>query len=237
MVAVTEGAQAPDVPAPEGAAVQAPNLPRESAELGQEIERVIGEMERSIQLAGLKNDPLMPLLRTLVTSLGLQWRLHDQSVNYYRSVSDRLDLQLADTIMQGEMALEVRRIEIVEALAPELANLTARSVRSWNRTVTLKTGVALGAFAIALALGVGLAGYGAGWQAGHNTAVNDAGALAGAVQQAGPAAESALVDMVRTNNVARAWTDCRKTATPDKTGRRVCVMPMWAEPESQPVKG
>ena len=237
MATISEGAQAPDRPAPAKAAVQAPNLPQDSAELGREIERVQGEMERSIQLAGLKNDPLMPLLRTLVTSLGLQWRLHDQSVNYYRSVSERLDLQLADTIMQGEQALETRRIAIVETLAPELAKLTAKSVRSWNRTVTLKTGITLGAFAIALALGVGLAGYGAGWQAGHNTAVNDAGALAGAVQQAGPASETALVAMVRSNNVARAWADCLKTATPDKTGRRVCVMPMWAEPESQPVKG
>lgn len=236
MVAVT-GDGAPDQLASAAEPVFSNNLPQESAELGKEISRVQVEMERAIQLGGLKNDPMLPLLRALATSLGLQWKLHDQAVNYFRDVSDRLDVQLADTILQGEQALEMRRAAIVETLAPELAKLTARSVRSWNRTVTTKTAVTLGAFSIALALGVALAGYGAGWQAGHNTALNASGALAAALRQAGPAAESDLVQMVRSNNVPDAWAKCQKSATADKGGRRVCMMPMWAEPEIQPVKG
>ena len=56
---------------------------------------------------------------------------------------------------------------------------------------------------VALAFGVGLAGYGAGWQAGHTSALSAAGALAGALRQAGPDAEAALVGMVRANNFAR----------------------------------
>lgn len=216
------------------AGVEAPDLSQSSVELGHDIERMQAEMERGIQLGGIKNDPTLPLIKTLSASLGLQWRLHDQAVSYFRSASDRLDRQLADTIAQGEQALETRRIGIVESLATELTKLTTKNIRTWSRSVMLKTALTFGGFAVALALGVGLAGYGAGWQAGHTSALSAAGALAGAIHQAGPDAETALVGMVRANNVAEAWVKCQKTATADQEGRRVCSMPMWADPEGQP---
>jgi hypothetical protein len=224
---VSEGAEAPDLS-------QTPDLSGSSVELGHDIERMQAEMQRGIQLGGLRNDPTLPLIKALSTSLGLQWRLHDQAVSYFRSASARLDRQLAETIAQGEQALATRRIAIVESLAPELAKLTAKNARTWRRSVTLRTALTFGGVAVALALGVGLAGYGAGWQAGHTSALGAAGALAGAIHQAGPDAESALVSMVRANNLAAAWAKCQKTATTDKDGRRVCAMPMWADPEGQP---
>jgi hypothetical protein len=58
--------------------------------------------------------------------------------------------------------------------------------------------------------------------------------LAGVIHQAGPDAETALADMVRANNVEEAWAKCQTTAIPDKNGRRVCSMPMWADPDGQP---
>ena len=208
--------------------------PQRSVELGLDIERMQAEMARGSQLGGLKNDPTLPLIKALSALLSLQWRLHDQTVGYFRSASDRLDRQLVDTIAQGEQALETRRIGIVESLAPELAKLTTQNLRTWNRSVTLKTAVTFGGFAVALALGVGLAGYGAGWQAGHTSALSASGALAGAIHQAGSDAETALVGMVRANNVGEAWARCQKTAIADRNGRRVCSMPMWADPEGQP---
>jgi hypothetical protein len=210
------------------------DLSKNCVELGYDIERMQAEMERGIQIGGLKNDPTLPLIKALSASLGLQWRLHDQVVSYFRDASERLDRQLADTIAQGEQALETRRISIVENMAPELARLMAESVRTWNRFVTLRTALIFGGFAVALALGVGMAGYGAGWKAGHTAALTASGALAGAIYQAGPDAENALVSMVRANNVAEAWAKCQNTATDDKNGRRVCSMPMWADPEGQP---
>jgi hypothetical protein len=214
--------------------VDAPGLMRSSAELGDDIERMQAEMERGVQLGGFRNDPTLPLIRALSASLGLQWRLHDQAVGYFRDASDRLDRQLADTIAQGQQALETKRMAIAESLAPELTKLMTKTVRSWNRSVTLRTALSYGGVAVALALGVGLAGYGAGFQAGHISALAATGALAGAIHQAGPDAETALVSMVRANDVAEAWAKCQKTAVTDKGGRRVCAMPMWADPEGQP---
>ena len=122
---------------------QAPDLPRTSDELGREIERMQAELDRATQLGGLRNDPTLPLIRALSASLGLQWRLHDQAVGYFHSASSRLDRQLADTIAQGEQALETRRVAIVEKLAPMLADLTTKNVRTWSRAVTLKTALSL----------------------------------------------------------------------------------------------
>ena len=231
---MSEGAQAPaPSPATEGNAPPS-NVAQVSADLGREIAKVQSEMERSIQLAGIKNDPLAPLLRMLTTALGLQWRLHDQAVAYFRDASDRLDQQLEDTIAQGGQALDVKRAAIVQDLAPELARLTTNAVRTWKRNLTLRTALTLGGFSVALALGVGAAAYGAGWEAGRSSALSSASALAGALSQAGPAAERAFVDLVRANNLGEAWARCQKTAMADKEGRRVCTMPMWADPEGQP---
>jgi hypothetical protein len=205
--------------------------------LPDKVEGAQAALALALAKANLTGDPLGPALEAMSYSLGAQLALHEASTGHFRDVTARLDLSVAEAILKGEGALDAKRLAIVEALAPELAKQTARSVRAWNRTVTLKTAVSYGGFAVALAFGVGMAGYGVGWQAGHVTALAASGALAGALRQAGPDAEAALVSMVRANNMPDAWTQCRRSATPDKQGRRVCLMPMWAEPEGQPAKG
>ncbi len=205
--------------------------------LPDKVEGAQAALALALAKANLTGDPLGPALEAMSYSLGAQLALHEANTGHFRDVTARLDLSVAEAILKGEGALDAKRLAIVEALAPELAKQTARSVRAWNRTVTLKTAVSYGAFAVALAFGVGMAGYGVGWQAGHVTALAASGALAGALRQGGRDAEAALVSMVRANNMPDAWAQCRKSATPDKQGRRVCLMPMWAEPEGQPAKG
>jgi hypothetical protein len=206
----------------------------EAGSLRAKVEGAQTALAIAIAKANLTCDPLGPALEAMSDSLGAQLALHQANTGHFRNVTARLDVSVADAIRGGEQALDARRIAIVEALAPELAKQMARSVRAWNRTVTLKTALSYGAFAVAVALGVGLAGYGAGWQAGHVSALGAAGALTGAIRQAGPDAETALVSMVRANNVAEAWAKCQKMATDDKDGRRICSMLMWADPEGQP---
>jgi hypothetical protein len=198
------------------------------------IDSVQTALSHAVAKANLAGDPLGPALEAMSHSLGAQLALHEANTGHFRDVTERLDRSVADAILQGEQALDAKRIAIVEALAPEIAKQTARSVRAWNRNVTLKTAISYGAFAVALAFGVGMGGYGMGWQTGHASALDASGALAGALHQAGPDAETALVSMVRANNVPEAWTQCQKSVSVDKQGRRVCVMPMWAEPGRQP---
>ena len=209
-------------------------LQQNSQGLGEEITRLQAELERGAQLAGLRNDPTWPLIKALSTSLGVQWRLHDQSIQCFHDASERLDRQLADNITQAENALDTRRAAIIESLVPILSDLTVKNARAWRRTVTLKTAITFGAFAVVLALGVGMAGYGAGWQSGRSLSVKASGDLAVASRDAGPAAEAALAGMIRANNLAEAWARCQAMATVDKNGRRVCAMPMWLDPAGPP---
>ncbi len=209
----------------------------EAGSLRDKVEGAQTALAHALAKANLAGDPLGPALEAMSHSLGAQLALHEANTGHFRDVTVRLDVSVADAIQKGERALDTKRIAIVEALAPELARQTTRSIRAWNRTVTLKTAMSYGAFAVALAFGIGMAGYGVGWQAGHVSALYASGALAGALRQAGPDAEAALVSMVRANNMPQAWGQCRASATPDKEGRRVCLMPMWAEPEGQPTKG
>ena len=192
------------------------------------------ELQRTSQLAGLKGDPTAPLVQALSMALGVQARLNEQAISIQRDASQRLDRQLEATLAQGEQDLALRRTAIMANLAPDLAKLVTKSVTAWSRSVTLRTALTFGGFAVALALGVGAAGYGAGWRDGRDGTRVTAGALVGALAQAGPSAETALVDMVRANNVPDAWAECQKSAIADKDGRRVCLMPMWADQEIQP---
>ncbi len=205
--------------------------------LSSKVEGAQGALARSIAKANLTGDPLGPALQAMSESLGVLLALHQASASNFRDITDRLDQAVADAVLQGERALDARRISIVESLAPELAKLMTHMARTWRRTVTAKTALIFGGVAIALALGVGAAGYGAGWQAGEASALDAGNAWATAVRAGGAGAEAALVDMVRSNNLADAWAMCRKASVLDKSGRRVCNMPMWAEPESQPARG
>ncbi len=212
-------------------------LQQKSRDLGDEITRLQAELERSAQLAGLRNDPTWPLVKALSASLGVQWRLHHQSIHYFHDASERLDRQLADTITQAENALAARRFAIIESLVPILADLTVENAQTWRRTVTLKTTVSFGAVAVVLAVGVAIAGYGAGWQSGRVFAVEVSGDVAAALRDAGPRGAGALASMIRANNMAEAWARCKTLASVDKNGRRVCAMPMWLDPDGPPAGG
>ncbi len=213
---------------------QAPDLAGDLGQLGREIENAQSAFARAAQLAGLKGDPLLPLFKSLSDCLGLQWRMHSEAMRHQRDASQRLDMQLADTILRATLELDQRKQSVVQALAPELASMTARSVARWNRSVSARTALTFGGVAVALALALAASGYGAGWKAGRGTAVADASALAVVSQQAGPRATDALLAMVRTNDLSEAWSKCKASATTDKNGRKVCVMPMWADSPRQP---
>jgi hypothetical protein len=197
--------------------------------LRHDVEQMQVELERASQLAGLKNDPTSPLVRALSLSLGLQARLNEQAEANYRSASDRLDRQLEDTLVMGEQGLKARRTTILENLVPELMRLTTRSLKTWRRSVTLKTALSFGGVAVALALSVGLAGYGAGWAAGRQVDMRMTNALVAAAQEEGPAAETVLVSMVQNNDLSAAWATCESTVFMTQSGRRACQMPMWLD--------
>ncbi|OYV41965.1 MAG: hypothetical protein B7Z75_14630 [Acidocella sp. 20-57-95] len=128
------------------------DLRRYSEILGREIAQMQEELERLIQVTGLKNDPVLPLIKVLSSSLRLQWRLHNQAVRYFHDASDRLDREYHDTlkktalaVQQAEAVLQTKQAEIVEQLTPKLADSVRYAVYQHGKTVKYKT---LGIWAI-----------------------------------------------------------------------------------------
>jgi hypothetical protein len=207
----------------------APNLAQSSAELGQEVQRVRTAMKRAVETAGVKNDPTLTLLETMSDALVAQWELHDQSVQYFRSTSDRPDKQYADTMEQAEKVLAAKREAIIEGLVPKLAETVQQSVRSWNRTVTLKTTLVYGGVAVSLAFGIGMAGFGAGWQEARQAAINDKITIDKAMGEQGLDGQAALAEIISMNNLSGSWARCKNDVVTTTDGRKACRMLLWSE--------
>jgi len=209
-------------------------LPLKSAALGEDIAAMQADIERIIQVAGLKNDPILPLIQVMSLALGLQWRLHDQAVSYFHDASERLDHQLADTIRQGELALATRREAIVEKLAPQLIALVETTARQNQKTLRLKTVL----FGAATLIGVLLVGGSLTFASGYAEGRTNGEVIGHTVNAAmafGPDAAAAWSSLMAYNDPVPALATCKKSSSTDSDGRRYCMMPVWIGPP-QPAK-
>lgn len=208
----------------------------ESEALGRDITKLIADFDRGAQLAGLKGDPLFPLLDITLASLKLQWRLHDQAVRYFRDASGRLDRQYHETIQRtalvlkrGEQTLEARQTGIVEQLAPKIAASVNDAVRRHTKTVQWKTLTGWGIAVLAAALLPSAFTYTAGLSTGRMEG-EVAGQTIQAAMKGGPDATAAWAALMADNNPAPELATCRKSITTADDGRRYCTMPVWLDP-------
>lgn len=202
--------------------------------LGEDIAAMQADIERIIQVAGLKNDPTLPLIQVVSLALGLQWRLHDQAVSYFHDASERLDRQLADTIRQGELALETRREAIVEKLAPQLVALVEKTAKQNQKTLRLKTMLFGAAALIAVLLVGGSLTFASGYAEGRTNGEVVSHTI-NAAMAFGPDAAAAWSSLMAYNDPVSALATCKKSSATDSNGRPYCMMPVWIGPP-QPVK-
>ena len=214
------------------------DLRRSSELLGREIARMQEELERVIQVAGLKNDPTLPLVKVFSSSLRLQWRRHNQAVRYFHDASDRLDREYHDTIKktglvikQGEVALQAKQAGIVEQLTPRLAGAISNAVRQQAWTVKYKTVAAWSAAVLAVALVPCAFTYVAGLNAGRFQGEVAAHAIAAAIK-AGSAEAPVWAQLMQDNDGSSAMASCRQNIQRDASGRHYCLMPVWTDPVS-----
>jgi len=202
---------------------------RDSAELGRDIEKMQAEIERTVQLAGLKNDPTLPLLKVLAASFGLQWRLHDQAILHQRDASSQLDRQVVESVRLGEAAMQASKLSIMEQLAPMIANEVSRITKTRLWTIQLRTGLVGTAVVAGLMIFGGCVTYGTGYTAGRTKGEDNAKIIATAMQ-AGPESASAWAALMATNNPVLALAACKKAISQDDEGRKSCSMPIWLDP-------
>ena len=212
------------------------DLRRYSEILGRDIAQMQDELERIIQVTGLKNDPVLPLVKALSSSLRLQWRLHNQAVRYFHDASDRLDREYHDTIKKTELAiqqaeavLQTKQAGIVEQLTPKLAGTISYAVRQHTNTVKYKTIAGWCAAVLAIGLVPCVFTYAAGLNAGRFQG-EVATHLIDVALKAGPAEATAWGQLMQDNDGAVAMADCRKNLRQDADGRHYCFMPVWTDP-------
>jgi hypothetical protein len=205
----------------------------DSAELGRDIENMQADIERTVQLAGLKNDPTLPLLKVLATSYGLQWRLHDQAILHQRDASGQLDRQVAESVRQGETALQASKLSIVEQLAPMIAKEVSRTTKTRLWTVKLRTGLIGTVVVASLMILGGCLTYGTGYTAGRAQGESN-GKVISEAMMAGPGAATAWSAIMALNDPVRALAACKQSITSDDEGRRSCSLPIWLDPFPPP---
>jgi hypothetical protein len=200
-----------------------------------EVERAQSALAVAIAKAGLAADPLGHALQALSLSIGAQLSLHEAATGRFTEMSGRLDQAVAEAVERGESALNERRQAIVASLVPELAEAVRRSVRSWNRVVTIRVALAAIGLAATCTIAAGAIAFAAGWRAGEATGLNDKATLAGAIAQAGPDTVATLGQIVRDNDLPGIVADCRKNSYM-RDERRACVIPVWLDPAKAPAK-
>ncbi|OYV57902.1 MAG: hypothetical protein B7Z71_11695 [Acidocella sp. 21-58-7] len=214
------------------------DLRRYSEILGRDIAQMQDELERAIQVTGLKNDPVLPLIKALSSSLRLQWRLHNQAVRYFHDASDRLDREYHDTIKKTELAikqaeavLQTKQAGIVEQLTPKLAGTVNYAVHQHAKTIKYKTIAAWCAAVLAISLVPSIFTYAAGLNAGRFQG-EVASNLITAAMKAGPSEAIAWGQLMQDNNGTSAMAVCRKNLQQDASGRHYCMLPVWTDPIS-----
>jgi hypothetical protein len=208
---------------------------RDSEELGRDIARMQAELERLVQVAGLKNDPTWPLVRLLSSSLRLQWRLHNQAVRYFHDASDRLDRQYQETIKkaelsikQGEQALEAKQAGIVEQLAPKIAGAVNDTVRRHVKIMRWKTLAGWGIAVLVVALLPSAYTYTAGLSEGRSEA-EQASQLINSALRGGSEAPLEWASLMQHNDVTIIMKTCRENILKTDEGYAYCNLPVWLE--------
>ncbi|BAK85271.1 hypothetical protein K6L44_01370 [Gluconacetobacter entanii] len=191
------------------------------------------DLQLAIAKAHLTDDPLGVALHAMSETLGAQAALYKATFNKYRDISADLDRARSDAVEAGRLELEGQKAGIVQELAPQLLKLTASQVKVQERTVKLKTLLMAGGIAGVLAITAACVGYGTGWKNGRTNGLYDKGALFAALQEHGPGAETALIELVRNNDIPAVLSACRAHAF-DQGGRQACAAPLWLEPPRPP---
>jgi hypothetical protein len=217
------------------------------------VKRAIDELETSIQLSRLQNDPLVHLVRAMQTSLKSHAEIIEtnaRAIADHRSHIDRdftairqsrHDLsRMTDAIVKSAKAeVEAAHAETARQVVASIARsaeqkLAAMSKIMWWRTIVLASAVPI----LALLIGAG-AGYWRGYQVGHHTAattIRSATPIANAVlARSGPTALHDWNMLMTYNPIQAVMSKCHGNNIAQEHHRTVCKMWMWITPYVPPV--
>ena len=207
--------------------------PTPADELDAAVETARSEIARSIQLSGLKNDPLVHLMQAVAASLEAQHRLHRASAAHLRDVSGRLDQQVAEAATTTESVLMGRQAAVVAQLAPQLAKTTDHAIRAKLWTIKLRTLLLTGWAVVVLGLVSIGTGYGLGYATGQDAGLRTQETIVRAARSDGPEAAAIWARLMNDNDPRPAMAVCENSIV-RQNGQRACSLPVWLDPPLPP---
>lgn len=188
-------------------------------------------LRRAAAAAALKSDPLAEQLQALAVCVGALSDLYQASEATQINIANTLKTQTGAIANETIDRVHASGMDIVNKLAPQLANAADRTMRQTITTLRIRSIVALGlAFALAI-LVPSLFTYAAGLNDGRFQG-EVASHLISVALKAGPAEAIAWGQLMQDNDGASALAVCRKSLQQDAGGRHYCLMPVWTDPES-----
>ncbi|MDE8343424.1 MAG: hypothetical protein POG24_06360 [Acidocella sp.] len=191
-------------------------------------------LRRAAAAAALKGDPLSEQLQALALCVGALSDLYQASEATQIDIANTLKTQTGAIANEAIAQVHASGMDIINQLAPQLANAAERSMRMKITTLRIRSIVALG-LALALAILVpSLFTYAAGLNDGRFQA-EIAAHLIPTAMKASPAEALAWGQLMQDNDGVTAMAACRKAMQQDASGRHYCFMPVWTDPISPAV--
>ena len=191
-------------------------------------------LRRTAAAAALKSDPLAEQLQALAVCVGALSDLYQASEATQIDIANTLKTQTGVIADEAIARVHASGMDIVNQLAPQLANAADRTMRMKITTLRIRSIVGL-SLALALAILVpSLFTYAAGLNNGRFQAEIAAHVIPAAMK-ASPAEALAWGQLMQDNDGVTAMAACRKSMQQDASGRHYCFMPVWTDPISPAV--
>ncbi|MFP5248337.1 MAG: hypothetical protein ACLGP3_00745 [Acidobacteriota bacterium] len=191
-------------------------------------------LRRAAAAAALKSDPLAEQLQALAVCVGALSDLYQASEATQIDIANTLKTQTGVIADEAISRVHASGMDIVNQLAPQLADAADRTMRMKITTLRIRSIVGLG---LALALAIlmpSLFTYAAGLNDGRFQAEIAAHVIPAAMK-ASPAEALAWGQLMQDNDGVTAMAACRKSMQQDASGRHYCFMPVWTDPISPAV--
>jgi len=186
-------------------------------------------LRRASAAAALKSDPLAEQLQALAACVGALSDLYQASEATQIDIANTLKTQTGAIAEEAISRVHASGMDIVNQLAPQLANAADRTLKQKITTLRIRSLVLL---SLALALAIllpSMFSYGVGLNDGRVQA-EFSDHLISAAMKAGPAEAIAWGQLMQDNNGASSLAACRKNLQQDAEGRHYCLMPVWTDP-------
>ena len=188
-------------------------------------------LRRAAAAAALKSDPLAEQLQALAVCVGALSDLYQASEATQIDIANTLKTQTGVIADEAIARVHASGMDIVNQLAPQLADAADRTIRMKITTLRIRSIVFL-SLALSLAILVpSLFTYAAGLNDGRFQG-ETAAHLISTAMKASPAEALAWGQLMQDNDGVTAMAACRKSVQQDASGRHYCFMPVWTDPIS-----